>query len=74
MVDACAEVNTKVIRGKRAKKPLEQNIPMFISDMSFGALPRTCGYNDITSFNANNLTTLNHEIHLLTGINYAGIH
>jgi len=34
------EVSTKVIIGKKAKKPLELDIPLFVSDMSFGALSR----------------------------------
>lgn len=34
------EVQTKVIIGKKAKKPLELEMPMFVSDMSFGALSR----------------------------------
>ena len=34
------EVSTKVIIGKKAKKPLELDIPVFVSDMSFGALSR----------------------------------
>lgn len=33
-------VSTKVIIGKNAKKPLELDIPIFVSDMSFGALSR----------------------------------
>ena len=33
-------VNTKVIIGKNAKKPLEIDIPLFVTDMSFGALSR----------------------------------
>lgn len=33
-------VATKVVIGPRAKKPLELDIPMFVSDMSFGALSR----------------------------------
>ena len=33
-------VNTKVIIGPRAKRPLELDIPLFVSDMSFGALSR----------------------------------
>lgn len=33
-------VNTKVIIGAKAKKPLELDMPVFISDMSFGALSR----------------------------------
>ena len=32
------KVGTNVIIGKNAKKPLELNIPLFISDMSFGSL------------------------------------
>ena len=34
------EVSTKVIIGPKAKKPLALNIPVFVSDMSFGALSR----------------------------------
>lgn len=34
------EVLTKVIIGPKAKKPLELKIPIFVSDMSFGALSR----------------------------------
>lgn len=33
-----ASVSTEVIIGKNAKKPLKLNIPLFVSDMSFGAL------------------------------------
>lgn len=35
-----AEVSTKVIIGKNAKKPLLLDIPIFVSDMSFGALSK----------------------------------
>jgi len=35
-----AEVSTKVVIGPNAKKPLELDIPLFVSDMSFGALSR----------------------------------
>ncbi|QMU66610.1 MAG: Rieske 2Fe-2S domain-containing protein [Flavobacteriaceae bacterium] len=34
------EVNTKVVIGSKAKKPLALDIPIFVSDMSFGALSR----------------------------------
>lgn len=34
------EVATKVVIGPRAKKPLQLDIPLFVSDMSFGALSR----------------------------------
>ncbi len=34
------KVNTKVVIGKTAKKPLEIDIPLFVSDMSFGSLSR----------------------------------
>lgn len=34
------EVATKVVIGPKAKKPLEFDIPLFVSDMSFGALSR----------------------------------
>lgn len=34
------EVSTKVVIGKKAKKPLYLDIPMFVSDMSFGALSK----------------------------------
>ncbi len=33
-------VSTKVVIGKKAKKPLELEIPLFVSDMSFGSLSR----------------------------------
>jgi glutamate synthase domain-containing protein 2/nitrite reductase/ring-hydroxylating ferredoxin subunit len=33
-------VSTKVIIGRKAKKPLELEMPVFVSDMSFGALSR----------------------------------
>lgn len=33
-------VSTKVVIGKNAQKPLELNMPVFVSDMSFGALSR----------------------------------
>lgn len=33
-----AEVGTKLVIGPRAKKPLELEIPLLVSDMSFGAL------------------------------------
>ncbi|MFT6133866.1 MAG: glutamate synthase domain-containing protein 2 [Cyclobacteriaceae bacterium] len=33
-------VSTKVVIGPKAKKPLELDIPLFVSDMSFGALSR----------------------------------
>ena len=34
------KVSTKVVIGKNAKKPLTFDIPIFVSDMSFGALSR----------------------------------
>ncbi len=34
------EVSTKVVIGPKAKKPLEIDLPLFVSDMSFGALSR----------------------------------
>lgn len=34
------EVVTKVVIGPKAKKPLELEIPLFVSDMSFGALSK----------------------------------
>jgi glutamate synthase domain-containing protein 2 len=34
------DVNTKTIIGPRARKPLVLDIPLFVSDMSFGALSR----------------------------------
>jgi len=33
-----AEVDTRLVIGPRAKRPLELEIPLFVSDMSFGAL------------------------------------
>ena len=34
------KVKTNVVIGRKAKKPLELKIPLFVSDMSFGALSR----------------------------------
>jgi glutamate synthase domain-containing protein 2 len=34
---------------------------------------RSCGYEDITQFNHNDLSTFDRDIHHLTGVNYAGI-
>ncbi|NQW36089.1 MAG: Rieske 2Fe-2S domain-containing protein [Flavobacteriales bacterium] len=34
---------------------------------------RACGYNNLSHFNSNDLTTFNRDIHFLTGINYGGI-
>ena len=34
------EVQMKVVIGKNAKKPLTLDLPIFVSDMSFGALSR----------------------------------
>lgn len=34
------QVQTKTVIGPKAKKPLHLNIPLFVSDMSFGALSR----------------------------------
>ena len=36
-------------------------------------IARACGYNDITKFNHNDLSTFNSDMHKLSGINYAGI-
>jgi methylamine---glutamate N-methyltransferase subunit C len=36
-------------------------------------IARSCGYDDIGRFNSNDLSTLNYEMHKLTGISYAGI-
>lgn len=35
-----AEVSTRTVIGERAQKPLELEIPLFVSDMSFGALSK----------------------------------
>jgi len=34
---------------------------------------RSCGYDDITKFNHDDLSTFDRDMHFLTGINYAGI-
>ncbi|MDF1698492.1 MAG: glutamate synthase-related protein [Saprospiraceae bacterium] len=36
-------------------------------------IARSCGYNDFSKFNHSDLSTLDHQMHLLTGIKYAGI-
>jgi glutamate synthase domain-containing protein 2/nitrite reductase/ring-hydroxylating ferredoxin subunit len=35
---------------------------------------RACGYDDVTKFNKDDLSTFDYDMHRLTGINYAGIH
>ena len=36
-------------------------------------IARSCGYDDITKFNHNDLSTFDYDMHRLTGINYAGV-
>lgn len=36
-------------------------------------IARACGHDDVSKFNLNDLSTLNYDIHKLTGIGYAGI-
>jgi glutamate synthase domain-containing protein 2 len=36
-------------------------------------IARSCGYDDVTKFNHNDLSTFDREMHKLTGINYAGV-
>jgi len=36
-------------------------------------IARSCGYNDISKFNLDDLSTFDHKIHLLAGVPYAGI-
>jgi glutamate synthase domain-containing protein 2 len=35
---------------------------------------RACGYDDITKFNKGDLSTMDYDMHRLTGISYAGVH
>jgi len=35
---------------------------------------RACGHDDVSKFNFDDLSTFNHDMHLLTGIPYAGVH
>ena len=35
---------------------------------------RACGHDDFRKFNFNDLSTMDYNMHRLTGINYAGIH
>ncbi len=37
-------------------------------------IARSCGYDDVRKFKSTDLSTINYQIHQLTGINYAGIH
>ena len=37
-------------------------------------IARSCGYDDISKFNADDLSTFDFDMHKLTGINYSGIH
>ena len=34
---------------------------------------RSCGYDDVTKFNHDDLSTFDRDMHYLTGINYAGL-
>ena len=36
-------------------------------------IARSCGYDDIKKFNHNDLSTIDYDMHRLTGINYAGL-
>lgn len=36
-------------------------------------IARACGYDDVSKFNHNDLSTFDYDIHRLTGINYAGV-
>ena len=36
-------------------------------------IARACGYDDVSKFNSDDLSTFNKDMHQLTGINYAGI-
>lgn len=36
-------------------------------------IARSCGYDDISKFNQNDLSTFDYDMHRLTGINYAGL-
>ena len=36
-------------------------------------IARACGYDDVTQFNANDLSTMDYDMHRLTGISYAGV-
>jgi glutamate synthase domain-containing protein 2 len=36
-------------------------------------IARSCGYDDITKFNQEDLSTFDYDMHRLTGINYAGV-
>lgn len=37
-------------------------------------IARACGYDDVRKFNPDDLSTINDQMHQLTGIHYAGIH
>jgi methylamine---glutamate N-methyltransferase subunit C len=36
-------------------------------------IARACGYNDVAKFNKGDLTTYHHDMHRLTGVQYAGV-
>jgi glutamate synthase domain-containing protein 2 len=36
-------------------------------------IARSCGHDDVSKFNRNDLTTLNYDMHRLTGIQYSGV-
>jgi glutamate synthase domain-containing protein 2 len=37
-------------------------------------IARACGYDDVRKFSSDDLSTIDYNVHKLTGINYAGIH
>ncbi len=49
-----------------------QNFFLATTDL-IKVVARSCGYDDISKFNHDNLSTFDYDMHKLTGINYAGV-
>jgi glutamate synthase domain-containing protein 2 len=79
---ACSTNNCPVgiaTQKEHLRQRIEINLAAKRLERFFGAsndlikvIARSCGYNAISQFNKNDLSTLNREMYYLTGINYAG--
>ena len=50
-----------------------QNFFLATADL-IKVVARACGHDDVSKFNFNDLSTLNYEMHKISGIPYAGVH
>ena len=66
------KVTAEIARVRGLKEGETAISPAPFSDL-LKLVARACGHNSVSRFSHEDLSTLNHEIHLLSGINYAGI-